>query len=109
MTYKQGDIILIPFPFSDLTGNKKRPALILNKPNVNKQSLLICMMISSVHRHTSSDIPILEWNEAGLLKPSVVRVNKIFTIDGSMVLKRLGCLNQNDFKPILSKFFSLFE
>ncbi|WP_176222250.1 type II toxin-antitoxin system PemK/MazF family toxin [Tuberibacillus sp. Marseille-P3662] len=109
MTYKQGDMILIPFPFSDLTGNKKRPALILNKPDAYRQPHLICMMITSVQRNTPSDILISQWKEAGLLKPSMARVNKIFTIDAPMVREKLGHLKQDDFWLILSKFLSLFD
>ncbi|HEU5139454.1 MAG TPA: type II toxin-antitoxin system PemK/MazF family toxin [Bacillales bacterium] len=104
MTYKQGDVILIPFPFSDLTGSKKRPALIINKPDVYKEPHLICMMITSVQRDTPKDISILQWKDTVLLKPSMARTNKIFTIDTSIVLKKLGQLKQDDFKPILSRF-----
>lgn len=109
MTYKQGDMILILFPFSDLTGNKKRPALIINRPDAYNETHLICMMITSVQRDTPSDLPIPHWKEAGLLKPSMVRINKIFTIDDHMVQRKLGRLKQPNLQPILSKFLNLFR
>lgn len=110
MTYNQRDIVLIPFPFSDLTGTKKRPALVLSKTDVQeKTNHVICMMITSVQSSTSLDVVIKDWKTAGLLKPSIARTNKVFTIDEFQVLKKLGTIKKEDFQSVLDLFLKLFE
>ena len=110
MIYNQADLVLIPFPFSDLTGIKKRPALVLSKSDVQKETNhVICMMISSVKGSTPFDVNIENWEESGLLKPSIARANKVFTIDAPVVLKKMGVLNQEEFQNILDVFLKLFK
>ena len=52
---------------------------------------------------------IENWEESGLLKPSIARANKVFTIDAPVVLKKMGALNQEEFKNILDVFLKLFK
>lgn len=56
MSYEPGDVLLIPFPFSDLSGTKKRPALVLAVSEDNQE--LICMMLTSVSRENVLDYPV---------------------------------------------------
>lgn len=105
MIYEQSDIVLIPFPFSDLKGVKKRPALVLSKSDVQKETNhVICMMITSVQPSTMFDVIIKNWRESGLLKPSIARTNKVFTIDAPVILKKMGTLDQEEFQNILDVF-----
>lgn len=103
--YRRGDVVLVPFPFTDLSGRKKRPALVVSSDANNQaQDDLVLAQISS---QVSSDVPadehlIVGWQQAGLLHPSVVRP-KLFTIDSSLVLKALGRLPANDMAGIDNK------
>lgn len=93
MPYSRGDVVLVPFPFSDQSGQKKRPGVVISADShISAQSDLIVAQISS---QVSSPVPtdeyeIVDWNGAGgLLFPSVVRP-KLFTLEDSIVLRSLG-------------------
>ena len=87
---KKGSIILIPFPFTDLTGSKIRPAVVLNKIELD---VTICFITSELRWKTKYDISILPSEDNGLKVPSLIRVSKIATIDSGLVLGELGKLS----------------
>ena len=96
--YKKGVIVLVPFPFSDQTFVKKRPAVVISSDVHNGRSMDIVIM--AVTSNTKNPIRIDEciikdYNSAGLLKPSVIKP-AISTIDKSLVLKKLGNLSSED-------------
>lgn len=71
--YEKRDIILVPFPFSELTSVKKRPALVL--VNIKHRGELICMMLTSTRKIDASvDVPIDKMYGTGLPKPTVARI-----------------------------------
>lgn len=70
---------------------------------------VIFMMITSVQPSTIFDVTIDDWEEAGLLKPSIARTNKVFTIDAPIILKKMGSLNPKEFKIISDTFLKLFK
>lgn len=87
-----GDIILCEFPFTSGASSKIRPALVLFDL---AHDLIICRVTSVLHsqRH---DVLLSDWSAAGLLKPSVARLDKIITAEKRIVLKKLGVLSQSD-------------
>ena len=95
--YKKGDIILVPFPFSDQTFVKKRPAVVISPDFHNNLSLDIVIMAvtSNTKNPMRTDCIIKDYNAAGLLKPSVIKP-AISTLDKSLVLKKLGNLSSGD-------------
>ncbi|WP_051276548.1 type II toxin-antitoxin system PemK/MazF family toxin [Desulfovirgula thermocuniculi] len=98
-SFSPGDIILVPFPFSNLSGEKKRPALVLAV--AERWGELVCVMLTSSPK-ARSEVPLKQWKEAGLPKPTVARVHRLFTIDERIVIKKLGKAELEDFKEILS-------
>ncbi|WP_276621513.1 type II toxin-antitoxin system PemK/MazF family toxin [Syntrophomonas wolfei] len=98
-SYKRGDVILIPFPFSDLSGSKKRPALVLAA--INDWRELVCMMLTSSLKGIN-EITVSHLENAGLPKPTVARIHRIFTIDQSIALKKLGSLHPADLKNVMN-------
>ena len=101
MTYKRGDVVLVRFPFTDLTTTKKRPALVVSTDFYNQSqiNLIIAAITSQTHRLGIGDCLIQNWREAGLAKPSQVKAI-ITTIEQSLVLKKLGTLDPNDMKVV---------
>lgn len=89
---RKGDIILIPFPFSDLTGNKLRPAFVLYS---TKNDVSVCFISTQFKWQAKTDIKILASNINGLKKDSLLKVSKIATIDRELVLGKIGMLEQN--------------
>lgn len=88
----KGDIVLIPFPFTDLSGNKNRLAVVLVDI---EESVTVCFITSQLNRQLEYDI-LLEPSELnGLKKTSLIRLNKIAAIDKFLTLGRLGTLERH--------------
>ncbi|MEO8718933.1 MAG: type II toxin-antitoxin system PemK/MazF family toxin [Burkholderiales bacterium] len=96
--YSFGDIVLVPFPFTDQSAVKRRPAVVISAQQYNTERHdLIIMAVTSHTRSTGSfgDVQITEWNEAGLLKSSAIKP-VVTTIESRLVLRRLGRLKSPD-------------
>jgi mRNA interferase MazF len=96
--YSFGDVILVPFPFTDLSAAKRRPAVVVSTARYNAERAdLIIMAITSQARSTGShgEVQVTDWKAAGLLKPSAVKP-VITTMQKSLVVRGLGRLNQAD-------------
>lgn len=108
-TYEKWDIILVPFPFTNLTTTKKRPALIISPEEYNdKLDVVIAFITSKLDlEYILGDYKIRNWSEADLPKPSMIRM-KFATINKAIIIKKLGKLAEKDiaeFKKLLIQFF----
>jgi mRNA interferase MazF len=97
-TYNFGDLALVPFPFTDQSRVKKRPAVIVSSADYNlHRPDIVIMAVTSQMRSGDyfGDITVSDWQQAGLLKPSVIK--PLFaTIEKNTVIKQLGRLRDND-------------
>lgn len=96
--YSFGDVILVPFPFTDQSATKKRPAVVISSGTYHRAGpdLLIMAITSKVRSvRSAGEFRVEDWQEAGLLKPSAIK-SVITTIERSLVLKRLGRLRTED-------------
>ncbi len=96
--YKFGDIVLVPFPFTDQSTTKKRPAVIIssNTYNQNRPDIVIMAVISQSHvSGYFGDIRIQKWQHAGLLKPSIIKPI-LTTVEKSLIIRKLGSIANND-------------
>ena len=84
-----GSIVLARFPFTDLSGDKRRPALVVSRDNDRRTDLVVCF-ITSVPRTGPDMAPIIASADTGLKVPSVVRFDKIATLDRSIITGKLG-------------------
>ena len=97
--YKFGDVVLVPFPFTDQTITKQRPAVVISNAAYHHQARLDVILLAV----TSQLRPVLgigeaivqEWKGAGLLKPSVLKP-VITTIEQRLIIKTLGRLQEAD-------------
>ncbi len=108
-TYNFGDIILVPFPFTDQSTSKKRPAVVISSNRYNKERPdIILMAVTSQMRHLgikAGEAEIEDWQNAGLIKPSLLKPI-LTTIEKSLILKTLGQLTARDtqaLKDVLQK------
>jgi mRNA interferase MazF len=90
---KKGTVVLIPFPFTDLTGSKIRPAVVLVN---NEIDVTICFITSEFKWKTDYDVSILPSENNGLKALSLIRISKIATIDSALVLGELGELSNTE-------------
>lgn len=84
-----GTIVLTRFPFTDLSGDKRRPALVVSRDNDRRSDLVVCF-ITSVRRAGPDMAPIAATVGTGLKVPSVVRFDKLATVDRSVIAGKLG-------------------
>ena len=97
MNYKRGDVVLVPFPFTDLTTIKQRPALIISSGKFNsmqEDAIIVAITSNITERRTKYEyrMTVAEQKEAGLPKTAIVRCGKILTIDQRLIRRKLGLL-----------------
>jgi mRNA interferase MazF len=86
----KGDIILIPFPFSDLTEKKLRPAVVLIATDYD---LTLSFITSQMKWKEATDIVLSPTISNGIKLPSLIRLSKIATVDKSLAIGKLGTLH----------------
>lgn len=111
MTCEQWDIVLVPFPFTNLRSIKKRPALIISPNRYNNGPDVVILFITSNIKSfgRTGDYIIQNWQESGLPKPSMTRM-KFATIERSIIFKKIGritSIDQNSIRNELQTFFGL--
>ena len=100
MAFEAFDVVVVPFPFTDRRAARRRPALIVSSTGFNEtHDESILAMITSARSGWPSDIALRDWQEAGLDVPCKVRL-KLFTLNGHLILRRLGALSSHDAKEV---------
>jgi mRNA interferase MazF len=102
----KGDIVLITFPFTDLSGTKLRPAVVLIDTTLD---LTVCFITTQIAGQEKADILLQPTHENGLRKKSLIRVSKIATLDKSILKGRLGRLSEIEIKHLNEQLKSLFN
>ncbi len=107
---KQGNIVLIPFPFTDLTVVKTRPALIISNEKFNKKRNLILMAISTKTGIVdfAEQINQNDLEEGVLNKTSFCRAQNVFTLEKRLIIKNIGKLKYKKLKKICDKYKDYF-
>ena len=102
--FEFGDVVLIPFPFTDQSITKKRPAVVVSSAayNAERPDLIVMAVTSQVQPENRFDTPLQDWQQAKLLKPSVVKP-VIATIEQGLVIRRLGRLGAEDRKMLAER------
>jgi mRNA interferase MazF len=96
--YSFGDVVLVPFPFTDQSASKKRPAVVISSTAYHRAGpdLLIMAITSQVRSARAfGELRAKDWQSAGLLKPSAIKP-VVTTIERKLVLRRLGRLTAED-------------
>jgi mRNA interferase MazF len=92
-SYRAGDLLLVDFPFTASGQTKARPALVILDTG---DADVMLARVTTQTWNTQFDVPIVAWQQAGLLAPSVVRLHKLATLSKSRVQHRLGKLDASD-------------
>jgi len=107
-SYLKRDIVLVSYPFSDLTGTKVRPAVVVNAAHVS-QDLFVVALTSKTGNLLRGEFILAEWRKAGLNVETAVK-RGIFTIHEKLVLKAVGKLTDSDAESLdksLREWFDL--
>src|SRR5581483_9728915 len=92
-TYQPGEVLLVAFPYTGSGQTKARPALVL--VDTGDADVLVARITTQVYT-TRYDVTISDWQGAGLLAPSIVRLHKLATLDKTRVRRQLGSLTPSD-------------
>ena len=103
----KGKVVVLPFPFSDLSKSKKHPALVVT--NLGKDDAILCQ-ITSQSRFDAYSIELndVDFKEGGLKISSMVRPNKIFTADRSIISYKIGLLKDSKIREVEEKLVKNF-
>ena len=107
-TFVKGDVIVVPFPFSDLTQSKRRPALVVAP--LEGDDVILCQITSKAVRDNYA-IPLddKEFATGSLQQASNIRPNRIFTADSHIVLYRVGTLKKEKLSEVVESIIDIIR
>lgn len=102
-----GDVVAVPFPFSDLSGKKLRPAVVL--ATMEHDDLILCQITSNAFASKRAiEISDADFLDGGLPSTSHVRPDKLFTAESTIIQKRKGTLQPRRLRMVLNAVRALF-
>ncbi len=104
----KGDVVILPFPFSDLSQAKRRPALVV--ANLKGDDLILCQITSqTVSDDYAVAITNIDFSSGGLNRNSNVRPNRVFTADQGIILYKAGQLKIDKIKDVIDKIIDILQ
>ncbi len=105
--FTAGQVVVLPFPFSNLLQNKYRPALLL--ANVGQGDWLVCQITSKSHDKQAIEISLTDFSNGSLQRVSFARAGKLFTAHESLFSSIAGQLTDEKFSEIKQAVISLIN
>jgi mRNA interferase MazF len=103
--FVKGDVVVVPFPFSDLSQSKRRPALVITELTGN--DLILCQ-ITSQNKY-AIELTDRDFKKGTLKKKSNIRPNRIFTADSSIILYKVGMIKDEKIKEVIKKIIQILQ
>ncbi|MEA2015982.1 MAG: type II toxin-antitoxin system PemK/MazF family toxin [Actinomycetota bacterium] len=111
--YNQREIVLVPFPYTDLSNTKRRPVLIVsgNDYNHRHNDVIVAVISSNLSYKDDYSVSLEDKDlEIGILpESSVIKVHKLFTISKSRIIKKFSLIRKEKFKAVFKILTKLFE
>jgi mRNA interferase MazF len=106
--FVKGDLVVVPFPFSDLTQFKRRPALVISK--LDGDDLILCQITSkTIKDNYSIAIDNKDFETGNLKQKSNIRPNRIFTADKHIILYKVGNLTANKLNETIENIIEIIK
>lgn len=106
--FVKGDVVVTPFPFSDLSESKRRPALVAAA--LKGDDVVLCQITSrAIGDDYAISVEDKDFKSGGLKKPSNVRPNRLFTADSRLILYRAGTLSHEKMQDVMKIIFEIFQ
>jgi len=104
-TYERGEVVVVNVPFSNHSGLKPRPALVVSPLAFHRRlpDVIVCPISSQPRYHRrpgAGDCPLREWHAVGLRHPSTGRVSKVLSFDKQIIKRTLGRLSRSDLQRV---------
>jgi mRNA interferase MazF len=107
---RQGDILLIPVPFTDLSSHKRRPVIVISNDQYNRKTsdiIVVAMTSSPQVTEYSLSITSSDLVEGALNRPGKIRVDKIYTLSQSIIAKTFGQVDDKTLGQIRRRLVNL--
>ena len=111
MKIEQRDILLVPFPFSDQTGKKVRPVIVVsnNKFNSNSEDIIVCSITTNISKDFYTiKIENNNLEENNIREECCIKIENILKLDKKLVIKKIDKLKENGFPEVIKKLNNLF-
>ena len=107
--FVKGDVVVVPFPFSDLSGTKRRPALVL--ADLPGDDIILCQITSQQSSKDTFAISLDsgDFTTGSLPVSSFIRPNRIFTADKNIIVRKAGTLKRNKCNDVISAIHSIIK
>jgi len=106
--FVKGDVVIVPFPFSDLSIVKRRPALVVAVPGGD--DVILCQITSQqIRDRYAGGITNMDFTEGTLHKPSNVRPNRLFSASTNLILYRAGRLNDQTLASVIDRIVEILQ
>jgi len=104
----KGKIVLVPFPFTDLSGHKVRPAVIIHA-STKGNDFIVCFISSKENKKIDTfDLKVKADSQNGLKVDSVIKISKIATLEKKLAIGEIGSLDQKTIREMNTKLKALF-
>ena len=106
--FVKGDVVVTPFPFSDLSAAKKHPALVL--ATLTGDDVILCQITSqNIGDSYSVLLEDADFSDGGLRQPSQIRPNRLFTAESRILLYKAGTISSNKMGEIFKQLIQIFQ
>ena len=104
----KGDVVVIPFPFSDLSQSKRRPALIIT--SLEGDDIILCQITSKIIKDIYAiSIADSDFDAGNLKQPGNIRPNRLFTAYNHIILYRVGHVNSDKMNQVVAKLLEIIR
>jgi len=96
--YSRGEVVLVRYPFSDLSSSKIRPAVIVNAPHIS-EDVFILPLTSKTKSLLAGEFVLTDWSQAGLNLETAVK-RGVYTVRQNLIVQRVGKLSASDLNDL---------
>ena len=106
--FVKGDVVVLPFPFSDLSNSKRRPAFVVAP--LGGDDVILCL-ITSQNKSDRYSVPISanDFTTGNLRKNSIIRPNRLFTADSNIIIYNVGKLSAQKTQQVVKKIIQIIQ
>jgi len=106
--FVKGDVVVVPFPFSDLSQSKRRPALVIT-PLEGNDNILCQITSKNISDNYAISIDDVDFESGSLKQASNIRPNRLFTADNQIILYRLGSIKKEKLTQLIQKVIEIIK
>ena len=109
---QQGDLLLVPFPFSDQSGRKTRPVIVLsnNQFNLNSEDVIVVGVTSNLSKDKyTATLENTDLENGRLFSKCLIKVENILKLDKDLIIKKIGKIKKEKIKEIVAVFNEIIE